>query len=147
MIDPMVNMTCSTLEKSIFRERDLTEARAMKMKEGQLLMEAAASLHNVAHRLGALESLHLGRDTAVASQLSDTNSILEGAFVKLNDYVRENTSSTAKGVKTFIESAMPFLPVVAYCVYESLRVTEEEEEEDAPEEPEETYEDILWSIE
>ena len=115
-LDPIMSLTRSSIEKSILKGKDLAAARAAKMQEGQFLMEAAASLHNAARRLAGLQSVHNDRDRSALDQLSDTNAILEGSLVKLNEYVVSRTSSTASGVKKFVERAMPLLPVVAYLL-------------------------------
>ena len=142
-IDPSVNLTRSTLERSISKGQELLVARAEKMNESQSLMDAASELHRAAYRLG---ELHNERNRSVLDQLEYANETLEGAFVRLNDYVVANTSSTAHGVKKIVEMAMPFLPVAAYFLYEHLR-PEEEEIQVVEEEPEtENIDDILFAI-
>lgn len=143
-IDPTVNLTRTTLERSISKGQELLATRAEKLNESQSLMDAASELHKAAHRL---EELHNDRNRSVLDQLEYANETLEGAFVRLNDYVVANTSSTANGVKRLVEMAMPLLPVAAYLLYEHLRIEEVQEPEADEESEEDTYEDILFAIE
>lgn len=129
-IEQMFRLTQSSLEQSIAKGEMLEASRAMKRNESQVIMDAASALHNEANKLVLTENMHRDRDRSVFGQLTETNVALDTALRKLNAYVDDNTSSTAKNVKNVISKAMPILPAAMYLLYEHLKEKEEEEEEE-----------------